>query len=326
MSKISIIMPCYNSEKTLARAIESVITQSFYNWDLIIVDDCSSDKSKQIADNYALKDKRIIVLSTEKNSGPAKTRNIGIGVAKGDYLAFIDSDDFFEPDFLSIMLETAKKFCSDVVCCQYINIYNDDKIEYATSDIIKNKLLDRHDVNKAIISNIDGIGSLCNKLIQSSIIKNNNLKINEKRVKAEDWDFIVRIFQIADRVIFIDNFLYNYCHTNSASIMSTFREHDLPLMFETIRTLKDILENNQLYPDSNFYTHHFSQFLEFVYKAARYNKKTGLKVIKQLKKSEEYNYLRNGVAISNLPITYKILYYLISISPNFAITFSRLKN
>ena len=108
---VSVIMPCYNAEAYISQAIESVVNQSFKDWELIIVDDGSTDRSALIAEEWAQKDSRL-TLVRKANGGSASARNEGIRLAKGNYLSFIDSDDLWHEDFLSVMLENIKK-CSD---------------------------------------------------------------------------------------------------------------------------------------------------------------------------------------------------------------------
>lgn len=92
---VSIITPCHNSEKFIKKTIESVLSQTYENWEMIIVDDVSSDKSYEIAKEYANKDKRINAIRLKQNSGPAVARNKAIEMAKGRYIAFLDSDDLW---------------------------------------------------------------------------------------------------------------------------------------------------------------------------------------------------------------------------------------
>lgn len=103
---VSVIMPVYNAEKFIDEAINSVISQTYLNWELLIVDDCSTDKSSTIVKKYVKKDCRIRYLKTEKCSGsPALPRNLGISEAKGRYIAFLDSDDMWLPDKLKNQLK-----------------------------------------------------------------------------------------------------------------------------------------------------------------------------------------------------------------------------
>ncbi|MGB0377090.1 MAG: glycosyltransferase family 2 protein [Flavobacteriaceae bacterium] len=102
---VSIIMPSYNSSLYIDEAVQSVINQSYQDWELIVIDDCSKDNSVEIIQAYLQKDSRIILLSQSENGGPAKSRNIGIQKAEGRYITFLDSDDFWEPDFLQTSLQ-----------------------------------------------------------------------------------------------------------------------------------------------------------------------------------------------------------------------------
>lgn len=107
---VSIITPVYNREKQLPKAIDSVIKQTYRNWELIIIDDRSTDNTKEAVSRYIGKDKRIKYIKNTHKQGPAGARNQGIEVAKGDYIAFLDSDDFWEEDKLEIQLrEMVKK-------------------------------------------------------------------------------------------------------------------------------------------------------------------------------------------------------------------------
>ena len=112
---VSIVLPTYNSERFLAQAIESVLSQSYTNWELLITDDCSSDNSRHIAQQYVEKDKRIRLFALPQNSGAAVARNNSIKEARGRFLAFIDSDDWWYPDKLesqiNFMLRNDIEFC-----------------------------------------------------------------------------------------------------------------------------------------------------------------------------------------------------------------------
>ncbi|MCM1138667.1 MAG: glycosyltransferase [Muribaculum sp.] len=107
---VSIITPCYNAERVISQAIESVLSQTYQNWEMIIVDDCSTDGSADIIKKYAKQDDRIKYLRTEKASGsPSLPRNMGIDNAKGDYVAFLDSDDLWLPNKLEKQVEFMSK-------------------------------------------------------------------------------------------------------------------------------------------------------------------------------------------------------------------------
>lgn len=106
---VSIIIPIYNSEKYIGETIESVLNQSYEDIEIIVVDDCSTDNSKEIAKSYTEKYKNVVYFSQEKNEGVAVARNKGMLIAKGRYIAFLDSDDVWKPDKLSKQLELMDK-------------------------------------------------------------------------------------------------------------------------------------------------------------------------------------------------------------------------
>lgn len=116
---VSVVMPCYNASQFVAEAIESVIVQTYQNWELIIVDDCSTDKSVDIVLDYQRKDNRIkLIRNTEPSGSPAEPRNIGIEHSKGEYIAFLDSDDIWMADKLEKQLA---KFGEGDYAIVYVN-------------------------------------------------------------------------------------------------------------------------------------------------------------------------------------------------------------
>ena len=121
MEKVSVIVPVYNSEKYLAECISSVIEQTYKNWELLLIDDCSTDKSLDIIKSYADKDMRIRLITNETNSGPAFSRNRGIENATGDLICFLDSDDYYLPDFLTGMVSAYKNNDVDFVISFFYN-------------------------------------------------------------------------------------------------------------------------------------------------------------------------------------------------------------
>ncbi|MFY4808007.1 glycosyltransferase family 2 protein [Aliarcobacter butzleri] len=145
MNLVSIITPSYNSLKFISQTIESVLNQTYRQWEMLIVDDCSADKSNELIEEYCKKDSRIKLIKLEKNIGPANARNKGIKQAKGKYIAFLDSDDIWLPT----KLEKQIKFMQDndlaVTCSSYYTIdENNRKISirkvkevFSYSDMLK---------------------------------------------------------------------------------------------------------------------------------------------------------------------------------------------
>ena len=130
--KISIIIPVYNVEPYLSRCIDSVLNQSFSNFELILINDGSTDQSGDICDEYAVKDNRVRVVH-QPNSGVSVARNYGIRLAKGDFITFIDGDDYVETDLLKVLYELVIENQCDMAMCSYKLIYDDKIIDSGTN-------------------------------------------------------------------------------------------------------------------------------------------------------------------------------------------------
>lgn len=131
MTKVSIIVPVYNVEKYLTKCIESLLLQSLKDIEIILVDDGATDKSPDICDAYELKDNRIKVIH-KTNGGLSDARNVGIEVAQGEYIAFLDSDDWVEPNMYQYLYELIQKNNADIAQCSYIKAYEEEvEIEFA---------------------------------------------------------------------------------------------------------------------------------------------------------------------------------------------------
>ncbi|MCL2689227.1 MAG: glycosyltransferase family 2 protein [Chitinispirillia bacterium] len=134
---ISIITPCYNSEQYIAKTIESVLAQTYTNWEMLITDDCSTDRSLEIVQSFAKEDKRIKIIRHEQNCGTAKARNTAIEASQGEYLAFLDSDDLWLPQKLEKQLSFMQKESCDFCFARYEHIDEKGNPLGKTAKIIK---------------------------------------------------------------------------------------------------------------------------------------------------------------------------------------------
>lgn len=131
---VSIITPTYNSEKYIQQTIQSVRNQTYQNWEMIIVDDCSSDNTIQIVEDIQNTEPRIILIKSDKNSGPAVSRNKGIEKAQGKYLTFLDADDIWFEDFIQNSIDTIQKTGIHFVFSSYKR--SDENLNFVFSDFI----------------------------------------------------------------------------------------------------------------------------------------------------------------------------------------------
>ena len=131
---VSVIMPAYNAEPFIEEAIASVIAQTVADWELIVIDDCSTDDTVQIVSAFVRQDPRIQLLTNASNMGVAKTRNRGLELCRGQYVALLDSDDYWKPRFLEKMLARAEQTGADIIYCSYELV--DEQDEKVCNDFI----------------------------------------------------------------------------------------------------------------------------------------------------------------------------------------------
>ncbi len=163
---ISIILPAYNCENTIEECINSVLAQTYTDWELIIINDGSIDNTKELCEHIARRDNRVLVFST-KNEGVVKARNYALKKARGEYVAFIDSDDQYSSDMLEKMMNTAMEKDCDIVVCGYYERYND-------CSLIQ-KLPSAHGMKSEgqffqMLFETGVLGFLCNKVYRKSML------------------------------------------------------------------------------------------------------------------------------------------------------------
>ena len=174
-NKISVIVPVYNIENYIEKTVESIRNQTYKNLEIILVDDGSSDNSGRILDEIAAKDSRIKVIHQE-NGGVTSARISGIKMATGEWIGFVDGDDFIEPDMYDVLLKNAIKHQADISHCGYQMVFqNRTDYYYNKGRII---LQDKETGLKDLIEGKYVEPCLCNKLFRKSLFQ--NLKINLK--------------------------------------------------------------------------------------------------------------------------------------------------
>ena len=200
MAKVSIIVPVYNTSKYLNGCIKSLLQQTLEDIEIILINDGSTDESESIIKKY--KDKRIKYIS-KKNKGIGKTRNLGIDTATGEYLSFIDSDDYIEPNFCEVMYNKAIKDECNIVICDYYKDIN-ERLEEVKFASFKDTNLKE---NPEII-NLINLGP-CNKIYKKDLFKNQKNRFVEN-LKYEDAPFVCRLLLSAKKIGKIDECLAHY--------------------------------------------------------------------------------------------------------------------
>lgn len=185
---ISIIMPTFNRLPLLKRAIKSVLNQSFFDWELIVIDDCSEDGTELFL--KTVEDKRVRYIKLNKNSGACVARNMGIKEAKGDYITFLDSDDEYLPQKLEKQLKVFKESNDEnlgVVSCGRMDFRGGKLYQKSIPEKKENYYL-------SLLSKEDRIGAGTPFLmVKSSIIRDRNILFDSEMPAMQDWDFLIRI-------------------------------------------------------------------------------------------------------------------------------------
>ena len=213
--ELSIIMPVFNTEKYLTQCIESILNQQYKNFELICVDDASTDNSEKIIKNYKKKDKRIKLITNKSNQGQSTCRNIGLSAAKGEYIGFIDSDDYIDINMFEKMLKNIKEQKTDIVMCK-VQKFNEktkkvEKDSYLDLKCFKDKIFFQKPFNHTDTVNFwNGINvAVWNKIFKKDFLTQNNIKFEDNYI-FEDLPFFFETYTKAKSISAIDEYCYFY--------------------------------------------------------------------------------------------------------------------
>lgn len=213
MEKVSIIIPVYNVEKYIKRCVNSIIEQSYKNFEIILINDGSKDNSLKICQEIVKENKNIdIKLINQENSGPSKTRNRGIEESSGEYILFIDSDDYISEEVLENLV---KKIKENKNIQPRINFksFNDNKVFEDDNELLENNISVK-DLEKNILTG-KYLGSVCGALFIREKIINKELRFNEKLHFMEDAVFLFEYLKEIDEVYIVKGYYYYYLNESS---------------------------------------------------------------------------------------------------------------
>ena len=211
--KISIVIPIYNTEQYLDKCVDSVLNQTYKNLEVILVDDGSTDDSGKICDYYAAKDERVVIIH-QRNQGNNVARKNGVKIANGDYVGFVDSDDWIEPDMYQCMVDNIKKNNADIVS---VGFY----LEYSNKTEIYNDEID---------SNLYKIGKDTNKFIESVLLGN-----TKSRLYSIQWNLVTKLFK------------RNVISVSQEKVNGVFYGEDMAVTFESYYLAESISVINKPY-------------------------------------------------------------------------------
>ena len=325
MVEISIIVPVYNVEEYLEGCIESILNQTFKDFELILVNDGSTDKSSEICNKYKEIDSRIKVIHKD-NGGLSSARNAGLNIARGKYIGFVDSDDTIHPRMYEILYDLIKKHKADISCCNYKNIYT-LCTEYNT-DIEQAEVIE--------MDNIQAINNLYDKEIGVRLVVAWN-KLYSKHLfddiryevgRIHEDEFIIhRILYKCRKIVYANNELYHYLQ-REGSIMSkiSYKKKVDALLSQSDRMrfcrkvgLIDMCNYISKIYEYNFFT---------LYKEICKNINSETELLNEIRKDFIYS-LNTLLRLKNYSVKEKINWIIFAINPgiyNFISNFRNYKN
>jgi len=237
---ISVIVPVYNVEEYLPRCVDSILAQTYEKLEVILVDDGTKDASDQICDRYAEKDPRVRVIHKE-NGGLSSARNAGIDIATGEYLAFVDSDDWIEPEMYSHMLELMEKYDTRLVCAGRYDVESETEAKTVGLCPEKEELVSGEELVKRIFlwDHLDS--AAWDKLYHRSLFEGIRYPVGKI---VEDVPTTYRLALRAGNAVLCDRPFYNYFHRpNSITTQKTVTEKNFHFPQHTAKIYSDIREN-----------------------------------------------------------------------------------
>lgn len=236
MPKLSVIIPVYNAEEHLQKCIDSVLKQTESDIEIILVNDGSKDKSGEICDGFTQKDNRIRIIHQE-NQGVSAARNNALAVATGDFIGFVDSDDYIHPQMFEKMLNNAEESKSDIAMCDVLTVYDNGKTESDTiTQLPEDSTLIKTDFTPNLL--LETAGSVCRCIYKNALIKSKQIKFPQGIKFSEDRIFNILSFGFANKISYIKEPLY-YRYVNLKSAVHRFHKD----YFEAYKKAKAETEN-----------------------------------------------------------------------------------
>lgn len=260
---ISVIIPAYNVEDYIHVCLNSVLSQTYQDFEIICIDDCSTDSTAEILEYFAHKDSRIRVLKNDSNRGPGYSRNRGLDEAKGKYISFLDGDDWLSPKSFELLIEKAEKDNLDVLMFKNV-VYYEEPREFGREEYydmkfmnkFENKVFDHWDLDKTklfVMSNAPW-----NKFYLRSFLDENKIRFPNENLIHEDNPFFYKVITSAERVSIIDKYLHNR-RRRPDSIMTLNNER----LFDNIDVMYKVLD--VFFEDEELYEYYKKEVLSYIF-------------------------------------------------------------
>ena len=282
---ISIIVPVYNMEQYLDRCMQSILQQTYCRLEIILVDDGSTDTSPAMCEEYAKKDNRVKVIH-KQNGGLSDARNAGLVIASGNYIGYVDSDDWIEPDMYERMYQACVEYNAQIAVCRYFREYKNQTVAGGDGSVVP---LSRDALLRAYISGDDRFviyNSVWSKLFHRDLVEG---MVFPKGRNSEDIMYTTRAFCRVKQAVYLDQCFYHYVLDREGSIMNAtqsermFRD-EIPFWREHITCIKEMVSQQM----ADLAGYHFQRRLLFYYIDARNakNREAASRFVAEMKKDK----------------------------------------
>lgn len=302
MIGISIIMPLYNAEKFLKESLDSIMNQSFTKFELICINDASTDATSDILNIYKKNDERIIVLNNSERKGAAYARNRGIESARGECMIFLDGDDVFDEEMLKLAYDTIEKYQADVVKFGYAHVPSEE-IHNRKKVALSTEYINRYCKQTFAISELQPYewvswnSAPWNKLFRTKLIKENNIKF-QSLSSSNDVYFVDMAFLVTEKII----------ELNDERVMVYARDHKEPSRISNYRDPMCVYKAIEYMQKKLLESSFFSKCYQHFYYKAFFMLKDTVERIRDYKNAEEFYAFLKNEGIANLRMADKVYY------------------
>lgn len=242
-AKVSVLVPFYNVEKYVGRCVESLFSQTYSNIEYVFVNDCTPDNSMDIINEYIDKynvRNKCVIINHEVNKGISTSRNDCLDNATGDYILFIDSDDYIDKDMVELLVKAAIENNADISGCGYIEEYKDHSVE------MPQRYTNDHTEMMRAITVLTIKGVMWKLLIRRSIVEENQVRFIPDNTMVDDYLFCCQVFFYAKRFASVDKCMYHYIQYNPNNYSKT-REFNITSQAKAIVKTEEFYKENGVY-------------------------------------------------------------------------------
>lgn len=242
-AKVSVLVPFYNVEKYVGRCVESLFSQTYSNIEYVFVNDCTPDNSMDIINEYIDKfnvRNKCVIINHEVNKGISASRNDCLDNATGDYILFIDSDDYIDKDMVELLVKAAIENNADISGCGYIEEYKDHSVE------MPQRYTNDHTEMMRAITLLTIKGVMWKLLIRRSVVEENQVRFIPDNTMVDDYLFCCQVFFYAKRFASVDKCMYHYIQYNPNNYSKT-REFNITSQAKAIIKTEEFYKENGVY-------------------------------------------------------------------------------